>query len=53
MTQVTVGLMQGRTGVFTERMQGQRLYVLGYSASIFGNLASILIAMLGLSGHSN
>ena len=45
--------MQGQTGVFAERMQGRHLYVLGYSASVFGNLASMLIAMLGLSGHSN
>jgi hypothetical protein len=29
------------------------LFVLGYLASVFGNLASILIAMLVLSGHSN
>ena len=53
MTGVTAGLMQGWTGVFVERMQGRLLYVLGYSASVFGNLVSMLIAMLGLSGHSN
>ena len=53
MTWVTAGLMQGRTGVFAEQMQGQHLYILGYSVSVFGNSASILIAMLGLSGHSN
>jgi hypothetical protein len=35
-TGVTVRLMQGRTGVFAERMQGRHLYVLGYSASVFG-----------------
>ena len=50
---VTVGLMQGQTGVFAERIQGQHLYVLGYSASVFGNSASMLIAMLGLLGNSN
>jgi hypothetical protein len=52
-TGVTAGLMQGRTGVFAERMQGRLLYVLGYSASVFGNSVSMLIAALGLSGHSN
>ena len=52
-TWVTAGLMQGQAGVFAERMQGRHLYVLGYSASVFGNSASMLIAMLGLSGHSN
>ena len=50
---VTAGLMQERTGVFAEQMQGQHLYVLGYLASVFDNLVSMLIAMLGLSGHSN
>jgi hypothetical protein len=34
-------------------MQGWHLYILGYSASVFGNLASMLIAMLGLLSHSN
>jgi hypothetical protein len=29
------------------------LYVLGYSASVFGNSVSMLIAALGLLGHSN
>ena len=53
MTGVTAGLMQGRTEVFAERMQGWHLYVLRYSASIFGNSVSMLIAALGLSGHSN
>jgi hypothetical protein len=53
MTGVIAGLMQGRTGVFAERMQGRHLYVLGYSASVFGNSVSMLIATLGLSGHSN
>ena len=53
MTGVAAGLMQGRTGVFAERMQGQHLYILGYSASVFGNSVSMLIATLGLSGHSN
>jgi len=52
-TGIIAGLMQGRTGVFTERMQGRHLYVLGYSVSVFGNSVSMLIAMLGLSGHSN
>ena len=52
-TWVTAGLMQGQTGVFAERMQGQHLYVLGYLASVFGNSVSMLIAMLGLLGHSN
>ena len=53
MTWVIAGLMQGQTEVFAERMQGQHLYILGYSASVFGNSASMLIVMLGLSGHSN
>jgi hypothetical protein len=52
-TGVIAGLIQGRTEVFAEWMQGQHLYVLGYSASVFGNLVSMLIATLGLSGHSN
>ena len=34
-------------------MQGRHLYILRYLASVFGNSVSILIAMLGLSGHSN
>jgi hypothetical protein len=50
---VIVGLMQGQTGVFAEWMQGQDLYILSYSASIFGNSVSMLIAILGLSGHNN
>src|SRR5580692_6251561 len=50
---VTAGLMQGRTGVFAEWMQRRLLYVLGYSASVFGNSVSMLIAALGLLGHSN
>ena len=50
---VTVGLMQGQTGVFAEWMQGQHLYVLRYSVSVFGNLVSMLIVMLSLLGHSN
>ena len=50
---VAVGLMQGWTGVFAEWMQGWLLYVLGYLVSVFGNSVSMLIAMLGLSGHSN
>ena len=50
---VAAGLMQGRTGVFAERMQGQHLYVLGYSASVFSNSVSMLIVALGLSGQSN
>jgi hypothetical protein len=29
------------------------LYVLGYSASVFGNSANMLITILDLSGHSN
>ena len=52
-TWVTAGLIQGQTGVFAEQIQGQHLYVLRYSASVFGNSASMLIAMLGLSGYSN
>ena len=52
-TRVAVGLMQGQTGVFAEQMQGRLLYILRYSASIFSNSVSILIAMLGLSGYSN
>jgi hypothetical protein len=52
-TGVIAGLIQGRTGVFAERMQGRHLYILGYSASIFGNSVCMLIATLGLSGHSN
>jgi hypothetical protein len=51
--EVTAGLMQGRTGVFPERMQERHLYVLRYSASVFGNSVSMLIAMLCLSGYSN
>ena len=50
---VTPGLMQGQTEVFAEWMQGWHLYVLEYSVSVFSNSASMLIAMLGLSGHSN
>jgi hypothetical protein len=61
---VIVELIQGRTeifaewiqrqiGVFTEWMQGRYLYVLRYLVSIFSNLASILITMLGLSDYSN
>ena len=53
MTWVTAGLMQGWTGVFAEQMQGWYLYVLGYLVSVFGNLVSMLIVALGLSGHSN
>jgi hypothetical protein len=45
--------MQGLTGVFAEWMQGRHLYVLGYLTSVFGNSVSMLIATLGLSGHSN
>jgi hypothetical protein len=52
-TGVAAGLMQRRTGVFAKRMQGWHLYILGYSASVFSNSVSMLIAMLGLSGHSN
>ena len=52
-TWVIVGLMQGQAGVFAERMQGRHLYVLRYSVSVFGNSVSMLIAALGLSGHSN
>jgi hypothetical protein len=52
-TGVIVGLMQGRTGVFAEWMQGQHLYVLEYLARVFSNSVSMLITMLGLSGHSN
>jgi hypothetical protein len=50
---VIVGLIQGWTGVFAEWMQGQHLYILGYLVSVFGNLVSMLITMLGLSGYSN
>jgi hypothetical protein len=50
---VTTGLIQGQTGVFTEQMQGQYLYVLGYLASVFGNSVSMLIAMLSLLSYSN
>jgi hypothetical protein len=50
---VIAGLMQGRTGVFAERMQEQHLYVLRYSASVFSNSVSMLIVMLGLSGYNN
>ena len=53
MTGVTAGLIQGQAGVFAEQMQERHLYVLGYSASVFGNSVSILIMMLGLLGHSN
>jgi hypothetical protein len=50
---VITGLIQGRTGVFAERMQGQHLYILGYSVSVFSNSVSMLIVTLGLSGYSN
>ena len=53
MTEITAGLIQEQTGVFAKRMQGRHLYILRYSANIFGNSASILIAILGLSGYSN
>jgi len=49
-TKVAVRLIQGQTGVFAERMQGQHLYVLEYSVSVFGNSASMLIASLRLIG---
>jgi hypothetical protein len=52
-TGVIARLMQGRTGVFAEQIQGWHLYVLGYLASVFSNSVSILIATLGLSGNSN
>jgi hypothetical protein len=52
-TGVIARLMQRRTGVFAERMQGRHLYVLRYLASVFGNSVSMLIATLGLLGHSN
>jgi hypothetical protein len=52
-TGVIAGLMQGQTGVFAERMQRRHLYVLRYSASVFGNSVSMLIATLGLLGYSN
>jgi hypothetical protein len=52
-TEVIAGQMQGQIGVFAERMQGQHLYVLRYSASVFSNSVSMLIMTLGLSGHSN
>jgi hypothetical protein len=52
-TGVIAGLMQGRTGVFAEWMQGRHLYVLGYLASVFGNSVSMFIVTLGLSGYSN
>jgi len=52
-TGIIAGLMQGWTGVFAEQMQEWHLYILRYSASIFGNSVSILIVMLGLLGHSN
>jgi hypothetical protein len=52
-TGVIVRLMQGWIGVFAERIQGWHLYVLRYSASVFSNSVSMLIATLGLSGHSN
>jgi hypothetical protein len=50
---VTVGLMQGRIGVFAEWMQRRHLYVLRYLASVFSNLASILIVTLSLLGYNN
>jgi len=46
-------LIQGRIGVFAEQMQGQNLYILGYSVSVFSNLASMLITILVLLGYSN
>jgi hypothetical protein len=50
---VITGLIQGQIGVFAKQMQGQYLYILGYSASVFSNSVSMLIVMLDLSGHSN
>jgi hypothetical protein len=47
-TRVTAELIQGQIEVFAERMQGQLLYVLGYSVSIFGNSVSMLIVSLRL-----
>jgi hypothetical protein len=52
-TGVITGLIQGRTGIFAEWMQGRHLYVLRYSVSVFGNLVSMLIVTLGLLGYSN
>jgi hypothetical protein len=50
---VIIELIQGQTKVFAEQMQGQHLYVLEYSVSVFGNSANIFITILGSSGHSN
>jgi hypothetical protein len=50
---VIARLIQEQTGVFAEQIQGWHLYVLRYLASVFGNSVGMLIAMLGLSGHSN
>jgi hypothetical protein len=52
-TGVIVGLMQEQIGVFAEQMQGQHLYILRYLVSIFSNLVSMLITILGLLGYSN
>jgi hypothetical protein len=52
-TGVIAGLMQGQIEVFAKQMQGWHLYVLGYSASVFSNSVSMLIATLGLLGHNN
>jgi hypothetical protein len=53
LTGVFAEQMQGLTGIFAERIQGWYLYVLRYSASVFGNSASMLIVMLDLSSYSN
>jgi hypothetical protein len=50
---VITGLMQGQIEVFAKQMYKWHLYILGYSVSIFSNSMSMLIATLGLSGHSN
>jgi len=52
-TGVIIELMQGQIEVFAEWIQGWHLYILRYSASVFGNSVSVLIVMLVLSGHSN
>jgi hypothetical protein len=52
-TGVIAGLIQRRIGVFAEWMQGRHLYVLRYLVSVFSNSVSMLIATLGLLGHSN
>jgi hypothetical protein len=49
-TEVTVGLMQGRTGPLQSRCKGS---ICEHPVSAFGNSVSIPIVVLGLLGHCN